>query len=154
MAPRSVFSVTFTLTLAPGRKPMRSRRAGRKEGAETLMLYPPGNNPLAEKNPASSVKTVRLRAAAPMTSTIAPICGTPVALRTCPEIAPGCCAAHTGSVRPNSTAQVPNLRRITPPPLGSSSRLLHGERGRRVSRLLGDVVVHFIFYRSYAAAQS
>ena len=46
------------------------------------------------------------------TSTIAPICGTPLTLRTYPEITPGVPAAIAGSVRPSITINIPSLGRI------------------------------------------
>src|SRR6202021_4176959 len=52
-------------------------------------------------------------------SPTAPICGAPEALRTYPEIAPGCSLAHTGSANPRTTTQVPSLYiKPYPPPGG------------------------------------
>src|SRR5712691_3836801 len=67
----------------------------------------------------------------------------PEASRTYPEIAPDRSPAHAGSATATITAQYPKWRSFTPTPAVSSKPLFHGERRRRINRLLGDVVVHF-----------
>src|ERR1700720_2934135 len=78
---------------------------------------------------------------------MAPIWGTPAALRTYPEIeaAPGRSAASTGSASaiPNNPSLNPSFPSVTPNTSGDQAqRLLDGKGCRRVHRLLGDVVVH------------
>src|SRR5713101_543370 len=78
---------------------------------------------------------------------MAPIWGTPAALRTYPEMepAPGRSAASTGSASaiPNNPSLNPSFPSITPNTSGDQAiRLLDGKGRRRIHRLLGDVVVH------------
>ena len=47
IASKSPLSFRLTMTLLPARRPTRSRKAGRNEGAEAFTLYVPGSKPLA-----------------------------------------------------------------------------------------------------------
>src|SRR5262249_39571300 len=90
-------------------------------------------------------------------STVAPICGMPLLLRTKPEMEPGRSAARPSralAASISTSARNPSFRTITPPPPGrASARLLYGERRRRIDRLLGDVVVYLNLDFIYAGSQ-